>query len=308
MPDTRLQEDVLLAEYSTFQLGGPCRILVECPGEDSLISVVTALQGTPFILIGGGSNILFSDGGYDGWIVRYCCREPEIRREGSLLEVSGATSLDSLAGFAVESGLGGLVNTSGIPGTVGGAVVGNAGAWGWQIGDAVKSVRLIDRNGVVHEARAEELQFAYRHSRLKQSDEIVLSVTLELEEQNPSDLAKQRADILALRAGKHPDLDIQPCIGSIFKNIEPSSSAERRQAAGYFLEQVGVKQLKVGGAEVFARHANIIVKGEGCTSQQVHDLSLAMATAVRDQLGLELVREVRFLGVFDGAECNDGFF
>ena len=308
MPDVEVKHDGLLSAVSTFRLGGPCQTLVSCASEEALVHAVRALRGESFVLIGGGSNILFSDQGYAGCLLRYAAEVPAIQREGNRLHVGGATTLDDLAAYSVEAGLGGLINTSGIPGTVGGAVVGNAGAWGWQMGDAVESVRLVDREGVVREAVANELNFAYRDSRLKYGKEIVVSVCLVLPEEEPEALRLRREEILLLRKQKHPDLALQPCIGSIFKNLEPTSAAERRQAAGFFLEQVGAKDMCVGGAEVFDRHANIIVKGAGCTAQDVHDLSLMMSGAVASKLDLSLQREVRFLGVFDGAAASDGFF
>src|SRR5205814_2282947 len=99
---------------------------------------------------------------------------------------------------------------------------------------------------------------------------------------------------------KHPNLQTHPCAGSFFRNIEPTSKAEKRQAAGWFLEQAGAKSFKVGGAFIFDKHANIIVKGKDCLSQNVHDLHLLMAKAVKEKFNLDLVREVRFVGKFAG--------
>ena len=113
-------------------------------------------------------------------------------------------------------------------------------------------------------------------------------------------LLSERAEFLLLRHTKHPDLTKDPCAGSFFRNIEPTSKAERRQAAGWFLEEAGGKSLSVGGAEIFEKHANIIVKRASCTAQDVHDLSLQMAARVKDKFGLDLVREVKFVGHFLG--------
>ena len=305
-----VQEQVPLSTLGTFQLGGPCTALLDCrePGPLSQVVYLLAMRGEPYVLIGGGSNLLFSDQGYAGWVVRYYSPDPCIVQEGPRLVVTGSTVLDDLAAYAAEAGLAGVNCCTGIPGTVGGAVVGNAGAWGKQIGDVVESVELLDPSGGVYTAQAEELAFRYRHSRLREGDEIVLCVNLKLHAGDPDALQAERGEILATRAEKHPDLAVDPCIGSFFRNIEPSSDAARRQAAGYFLEQVGAKAFRVGGAQVFEKHANIIVKREGCRAQDVHDLSLRMQAAAQDQLDLSLVREVRFLGAFDGADSHKGFF
>ena len=121
-------------------------------------------------------------------------------------------------------------------------------------------------------------------------------------------LLAERAEILATRAEKHPNLESHPCIGSFFRNIEPTSAAGRRQAAGWFLEQAGANELVVGGARLFEKHANIIVHGEGCTAQDVFDLSQLMQERVVDQFALQLEREIRCLGFFQGAPESTQFF
>jgi UDP-N-acetylmuramate dehydrogenase len=125
-------------------------------------------------------------------------------------------------------------------------------------------------------------------------------VRLKLELSDAIILQQERKDILNLRREKHPDIQIYPCAGSFFKNIEPTSQAGKRQAAGFFLEQAGAKQLKIGGAQIFNKHANIIIKSKGCSSQDVYELSKIMQKVVKDKFNLDLVREVRFVGHFDG--------
>jgi len=254
--------------------------------------------GVAFTLIGGGSNLLVSDHGLDTMVIRYACGGAPVQVSGPLLDVGAGMSLDSLAAFSVEQGLAGLVYCSGIPGTVGGAIAGNAGAFGKQLGDHVVSVRVMDRTGAVREVEGGELRFAYRASRLQETGEIVVSARLRLEAGQGGVLRQERADILALRREKHPDWHTQPTAGSFFKNIEPTSAAGRRQAAGWFLEQAGAKEMAVGGARVFEKHANIIVAGEGCKARDVLDLSRKMEEAVRVMFGLVLQREVRVLGAF----------
>jgi UDP-N-acetylmuramate dehydrogenase len=257
-----------------------------------------------FILIGGGSNLVVSDQGLPLYVVRYISQKAQIKQTGLTVTVSGSTVLDDLALFCVKNSLTGLNYTSGIPGTVAGAVVGNAGAWGKQMGDVLSSVKVISPDGKVKDLSAQECGFTYRHSSLKESLDIVLSASFALSAGSVTELEKEREDILKLRAEKHPHLDENPCAGSFFRNIEPTSKAGKRQAAGWFLEEAGGKSLSVGGAKIFEKHANIIVKGQGCTAQNVHDLSVEMKRIVKEKFGLDLMREVRFVGEFDTAEKN----
>ncbi|MDO8675487.1 MAG: UDP-N-acetylmuramate dehydrogenase [Candidatus Omnitrophota bacterium] len=295
--------DALLADYTTFRLGGPCRYLLDCQTPDEVKQAVKQLAAdkTPFVLIGGGSNLVVSDEGLDAAVVRFVSPTPLIKRSNDDVTVSGGTSLDALALNMVEEGLEGLNYATGIPGTVGGAVVGNAGAWGKQVGDVLKSATILDHKGNAKTVGPDYFAFAYRHSRLKETGEIVLDVTFALKPGDCVALATERAAILKTRAEKHPDLVTHPCAGSFFRNIEPTSKAERRQAAGWFLEQAGGKNLKVGGAQIFEKHANIIIKGPHCTAQNVHDLSLKMALLVKAKFDLVLNREVRFAGKFQNA-------
>jgi len=295
--------NVPLSAYTTFQLGGPCNSLVECATPDELIQTVQKLkiEHTPFLLFGGGSNLVVSDHGLNTTVIRYLSPTPLIERLGHEITVSASTILDDLALFCVDEGLGGLNYATGIPGTVGGAVVGNAGAWGKQVGDVLKSALLLDEQGKIKTVGPDYFSFTYRHSRLKETNEIIVSVTFTVTPGDPAALAQERAETLKIRAEKHPDLSTQPCAGSFFRNVEPTSKAEHRQAAGWFLEQAGAKNLKVGGAYIFEKHANIIIKGPNTKAQDVHDLHLKMMEAVKKKFGLQLVREVRFAGKFNNA-------
>ncbi len=256
-------------------------------------------EGFPFILIGNGSNLVVSDDGVDCVVIRYVSDTPLIQIKRQDIVVSGSTSLDALALYAAENGLKGLNCTTGIPGTVGGAIAGNAGAFGKQIGDCLKSASLISKNGVKKEASPDEFGFSYRHSILKKTKDIVLEACLSLYAGDKDALLKERQEILDLRREKHPDINTHPCAGSFFRNIEPTSKADKRQAAGWFLDQAGAKQMRCGGAVVFEKHANIIINTGTATSQDVLTLSKEMAQAVKAKFNLDLIREVQFVGKFD---------
>ena len=295
-------EHAKLKNYTTFQLGGACRSLFECAKPEDLIETVSYLAeaGLPFILIGGGSNIVVSDKGVDCHVVRYFSKEPLINREGHKITVSGSTRLDDLVQYAAAQGLAGINYASGIPGTVGGAVLGNAGAFGKQIGDVLLEATLLTKDGLLKTVRQQDLGFSYRHSNLKESDDIILSVKIFLQEGDKDALQKERLEILKTREEKHPDLKTQPCAGSFFRNIEPTSAAGKRQATGFFLEQAGGKALSHGGAKIFEKHANIIIKGKDANAQDVFELQKKMAQLAKEKCQLDLVREVRFVGDFAG--------
>jgi len=292
--------DAPMRNYTTFKLGGNCPVLIDCPGPDSLQEAAQVLTdaGMEFMVIGQGSNLLVSDAGIQCVVLRYCAEDqPDVVFDRCRVLVSGNTLLDDLARLTIEKGLGDVSFCSGIPGTVGGAIVGNAGAFGQQIGDVVESVRLMDTDGSTREASAEELEFEYRSSALKQSGAVVLDAVLKLKPVDRETMEKERERILELRRSKHPDWKSTPCAGSVFRNIEPTSAAERRQAAGWFLEQAGAKDLRVGGARLFEKHANIIIAEPAATAADVYQLSEQMISTVRDMFGFELVREINLRGV-----------
>lgn len=302
-PKHQIKYNLPLSKITTFRLGGNAKELIECTSPEILVDTIRYLSACDkdFILIGGGSNLVISDHGINQVIVRYVNPQAEIKRlDNFVLRVPACAHLDSVAKFSAEHGLSGINFASGIPGTVGGAVVGNAGAFGKQIGDILLSATLVTANAEVKMARAIDLDFGYRYSSLRETTDIVSEVDLQLSKGNSEELHKEREDILALRATKHPNLKTTPCAGSFFRNIEPTSKADRRQAAGWFLQEAGGKDLQYGGAKIYSKHANIIVKSENCSSQDVYELSKKMQQIVKSKFNIDLVREVRFVGDFEG--------
>lgn len=289
-----------MAEYTSFRLGGPCRTLYLCETPDEARAAVLQRPGSddPLLWLGEGTNILVSDHGVDADLLRYATPRVDLETEGGRVVVSAASNLDAVARSLAERGVRGINACTGIPGTVGGAIVGNAGAWGRQIGDVVEWVELLDRQGTVTRESGEDCEFSYRHSKLKDGERLVLRACLNVESTDPSELLKEREEILSVRASKHPDWRREPCAGSIFRNLEPTSRAGRRQAAGWFLEQAGMLGRTVGKAEIFPGHANIIVAREGASAEQVAELIEDMAERTRQKFSMNLDREIRFLGCF----------
>jgi len=294
--------DARLEEYTTFQLGGACPLLLNCLTPNALVKTIQILQhhASAFLVIGQGSNLLVSDQGLETVVVRYCAdkKPPVASFDGERVCVSAHILLDDLVEKVVESGWGDLAFCSGIPGTLGGAISGNAGAFGRQIGDVLESVRLLNSYGEVRTVFRDELGFSYRYSALRARGEIVLEATLRLESRSQLELQKERKEILQLRRKKHPDWHVEPCAGSVFKNVKSTSNAARRQAAGWFLEQVGGKDFRVGKAYLFEKHANIIIAEPGATAQEVHCLMGKMIHAVEERFGFVLEPEIQQLGVF----------
>ncbi len=288
--DISFQRNALLSEFTTFKLGGQCPYLISCESCDHLIMVIKELlgRGLPYLLIGGGSNLLVSDKGLASIVVRYVSSKAKMVVGKDDISISAAAILDAFVADTVDHGINGFVNCSGIPGTIGGAIVGNAGAFGWQIGDAVVSVTVINEHGELKELFPDDLGFRYRHSGLKVTKDIVIDAKFRLENGDVQLLQTERNRILKLRASKHPDLKTYSCGGSFFKNIEPTSAADRRQAAGWFLEQAGVKSMQFGGAGIFNKHANIIIQStDNCNAQDVYELSKQMALAVKNKFGID---------------------
>ncbi|MFA6172127.1 MAG: UDP-N-acetylmuramate dehydrogenase [Kiritimatiellales bacterium] len=299
-PSLRVSENAPLRNCTTFRLGGPCPILIEGAGAGQLPAIVQLLNkaGQPFLVIGQGANLVVADKGIDQAVIRFCSDKPTIKGSGNRVTVSGDTLLDDLAVFTIENGTGDLSYCSGIPGTVGGGIAGNAGAFGRQMGDHLISVELLGLDGTIRTVTADKLEFAYRHSKLKETGEIVLSATFEPPVTEKSIMQAERDRIMQFRKDHHPDWHQEPCAGSVFRNIEPTSAVERRKAAGFFLQEAGAHLFRVGGARLYEKHANIIVADPGCTAQDVWELSEKMIAAVKDKFGIELTREVRFLGKF----------
>ncbi|MEN7972750.1 MAG: UDP-N-acetylmuramate dehydrogenase [Verrucomicrobiota bacterium] len=301
-PCTAVIRGARLSDYTTFKLGGACPALIECPDAQSLAETARQLhdRSVEFLVVGQGSNLLVADEGIDSVVLRYCSEDaPDVRFDGDRVHVSGNTLVDDLVRLTLERGVGDLSFCSGIPGTVGGAIVGNAGAFGRQIGDMVEFVQLLDGSGRQRKVATDELGFEYRSSILKQSGGVVLSAILRMQSEDIETMQKERDRIMELRRTKHPDWRAMPCAGSVFRNIEPTSAAGRRQAAGWFLEEAGAKDFRVGGAHLFEKHANIIIADAGASARDVFELTEKMISAVREKFGFELRREIKLLGSFE---------
>jgi UDP-N-acetylmuramate dehydrogenase len=292
-PDT-LRQAVPLQDFTTWKVGGPAEWFGEPADQGELVALIAWARHHRLALrcIGAGSNLLIADSGLPGLTV--CNR----RLQGSQLdstsgwvEAQAGEPIPTLARKAARAGLHGLEWSVGIPGTVGGAVVMNAGAQGGCIAEWLDSVRVIDpdRPETPFELTAAELDFSYRHSRLQNEPLIVLSARFRLEAgHDPAAITACTSANLHSRTSTQPYQ--QPSCGSVFRNPEP-------QKAGQLIEALGLKGLRIGGAEVSAVHANFIVNLGGATAADIDALIQRVQQRVQEVHGIHLHPEVKRLGL-----------
>lgn len=285
-----VRQSVTLSEYANFRIGGKADYFFCATSVSTLKRAVTLARecSLPFYIIGGGYNLLFDDQGFRGLIVKNCIQGIE-RLQKDRVRVFSGTALPDFMQYCVEKYLGGLEFLAGIPGTVGGAVFGNAGAFDGEIGDHVVEARIFDECGDVQDVDREYFAFDYRDSFLKKTRDIVLNVTLHLEERERNKIRAVIDEILEKRKMKHPPWNIA-CAGSFFRN--PVLPDGRKIPAAQLLEQVGAKGLVVGNAAVYEGHANFIINRGGATSKDVCQLAAELKKRVRSEFGVELQEEV----------------
>ena len=279
-----------MARFTTFRVGGPADVLVSI---DSAAEISVALRaakaaGVPVTVIGNGSNLLVRDGGIRGLVMRISQPMSAITREGDTLHVQAGATLPAVAGFAQRSGLEGLAPMAGIPGTIGGAVIMNAGAYGGEMSQVVTRVDAIARSdGKPIRFEGHALGFAYRHSAMMDAGVIVTDVTLRLAPGDPDAIARRTEELLCARREKQP-LEY-PSAGSTFKRPEGAFAAK-------LIDDAGLKGLRVGDAQVSEKHAGFIVNLGSATARDILTLMDEVKARVRAASGITLEPEVRILG------------
>ena len=273
-----------LAMHTWFQLGGPAEYFAEPDSADQLIALVRRChaEGVEIRLLGQGSNILVRDDGVPGMVIHlsapaFC----EIRVEGRSLTAGGGALLGRAVTTAVHRGLAGLETLIGIPGTVGGALHGNAGTHSGNIGQWTLEATVIAANGEVSQRSSDELVFGYRQSSL--DDLVILGARCQLEEDNPRELAQRMQKQWIIKKASQP-MGHQSA-GCVFEN-------PRGQSAGELIDDAGLKGTRIGGAVVSDRHANFIIAEPECTAQDVLRLIELVRSQVRDRMGMELELEL----------------
>ncbi len=290
--DSKVEFDVPMCEYTSFKIGGPAKCMVTPRNEKALSAALKLADDTDtkVFILGGGSNILVSDNGFDGMIINMTEMAEELVISGpEEISVSTGIRMSRVSSFAMEEGLTGLEFASGIPGTLGGAIYMNAGAYGGEMKDIVTETRYIARNGDIGVCRGEEHGFGYRRSVFTDSDRIILSAKLKLSRGDRDKIASEMREIKNKRVAKQP-LNY-PSAGSTFKRPEGDF-------AGRLIEASGLKGCRIGGAMVSDKHAGFIVNVSDATARDVYDLILHVQDEVKRQQNVLLEREVKLIGEF----------
>lgn len=302
-----ISEGAPLSLHTRFAIGGPARYFVEASTEEAFAAALRAIgeAGSPHVVVGGGTNLIVSDEGFDGFVLRLTAAA--IEQTGNCLRAQAGGVLQTLVDFSIAQGLRGLETMTGIPGTVGGAIYGNAGAYGRAIHESVREVRFFDGETVRAFDNA-QCEFHYRESIFKRHRNwVVLSAGLALEPAPAAELARTAGEILTVRNHKYPPT--MKCAGSIFKNLifdelAPPVRArvpvkvvrEGKVPSAWFLEQVGAKGLRNGDILVADYHANLIYNDGSGTAAQVRNVICDLKSRVSAMFGLELEEEVQYVG------------
>ena len=294
-----LQENVFLYEFSNFKIGGMADYFFEATSAPELSAAISVARvgQIPFFVIGGGYNILFADEGYRGLIIKNSVQGIKGLKDSEIEVYSGVLIGDVLR-FCTEKGLGGLEFMAGIPGSIGGAVFGNAGAFDLEIGGFLKGASILNAENKSVEVDNDYFNFSYRHSGLKDQHDILLRASFTVKPSNKDDIASKIEDILEKRKINHPPWDTA-CAGSYFKN--PVLPDGNKIPAAKLLDKVGAKGLRVGGASVYERHANFIINAENASARNVRDLASELKRRVQVEYGISLEEEVIYLPEFGAA-------
>lgn len=280
-----------MKRHTTFRIGGPADYYL-CPHSAKEIQKVVEIcreEKLLYFILGNGSNLLVSDQGYRGVVIQLWKNVSDIRVEGCLIHAKAGASLAKIAAEALEEGLTGMEFAAGIPGTLGGAVVMNAGAYGGEMKDILKEVLVMDQQGRIFTLEKKDLKLGYRTSAVKEKGYIVLAAVLELRPGDREEIRKLMEDLKQKRVEKQP-LDL-PSAGSTFKRPEG-------YFAGKLIMDAGLRGFSVGGAQVSEKHCGFVVNTGGASASDVLTLIREVQKRVREKFGVELETEVKFLGEF----------
>lgn len=310
-----IQKNIPLAPFTTFKIGGPARFFCEVSSEEELLEALQYARNNDlkFFILGGGSNILVSDEGFDGLVIKIRNTDFELSvkiLESNKIECWAGNTFSSVVGAALENGLTGLEWAVGVPGNIAGAIRGNAGCFGGEIFESVKKVEAVNLNDMSKKVfDNKECEFSYRSSIFKKNSKLIIAnITLELSKGDKKDIKDKMIRITKERMSKQPVG--QKCAGSLFKNpiveneklIEKfkkdtgAKCVDRKIAAAWLIEEVGLKGKKMGGVMVSEKHANFVVNLGAGTAQEVVMLASLIKMKVRDEFGVQLKEEIQYVG------------
>ena len=289
--ENKVLEQEPMARHTTFRIGGPADYFVELGSIEQIRAAIQVCreENLPWFVLGRGSNLLVSDKGYRGVILSIYKDFQKTEIQGETVTVQAGVLLTTLSGKVLDASLTGLEFASGIPGTIGGAVVMNAGAYGGEMKDIVRKVTVLDQDGEVRTLTCGEMQFGYRTSLAKKKGYIVLGAELTLKQGEKEKIREEMQTLKAKRIEKQP-LEF-PSAGSTFKRPEG-------YFAGKLIMDAGLRGAAVGGAQVSEKHCGFVVNTGNATAADVHELMRQVQGKVLEQFGVHLEPEVRFLGEF----------
>lgn len=316
MSNINIQENITLAPYTTFKIGGPAKFFVEAKNEEELLEALQYAKNNNLevFILGGGSNVLISDSGFDGLVIRL--RNTKYQIQNTIIECGAGMAISEVVKLAAGNSLTGLEWAAGIPGSVGGAVRGNAGAYGNSMSDIIESVKVVELksktpniNPKIKILNNSDCHFSYRHSHFKENtDLIIISVVLKLQKGNKSEIENKMKEIIKKRSEKIPK-EFSP--GSYFKNptvkdkkliarFEKDTGLKcenERIPAAWLIAEAGLSGKRMGKAQLSEKHANFVVNLGGAKAQEVVMLASFIKQKIRTEFGVQLKEEVQYLGL-----------
>ncbi len=276
-----------MSDYTSWKVGGPAECFLTPSNTDELAKILkySCKHNMPTFIFGNGTNLLVLDSGIRGMVVNIGNSFSYIEASANKIKAGSGTSMTRLARYTAEKGLAGLEFAAGIPGSLGGAVIMNAGAFGGHIGERVSYVKLIDTKGEEKVISKDDLVFGYRSSNLEGSG-VIVEIGLNLSHDDPLKINNLVEHFLEERKKRHPGL---PSAGSVFRNLP-------ELPAGRIIENAGCKGMRIGGAEVSTHHANFIVNTGNATAADILKLIKSVQHIVKDKFDLLLIPEVRIVG------------
>lgn len=289
LEEDSIKVDEPMKKHISFKVGGPADFLVKPKTEEELSQVIkfAKKENIHFIVIGNGSNLLVKDGGIRGMVIELSDNFNNYEIEGNIIKAQSGALLAILGRNALKNSLTGFEFASGIPGTLGGALAMNAGAYGGEMKQVVKSVRLMDREGNIFELSNEEMKFEYRRSILTTNDYIVLSAVIELQQGNTDEIKETMEDYANRRSTKQP-LKF-PSAGSTFKRPEGHFAAK-------LIDDCGLRGLSLRGAQVSDKHCGFVINPGEANAKDILDLIFIVKSTVNAKFGIMLEEEVKILG------------
>lgn len=288
--EQNVQLEEPMAKHTTFRIGGPAQVFVTPRSVEELGQVVLAVNNSkiPYFVVGHGSNLLVSDRGIQGVVIQLYNNFADFTIDGSKVYAKAGVMLNRLGNAVRDAGLTGFEFAAGIPGTLGGAVMMNAGAYGGEMKDIVTAVQLMDGQGNLFEKSGEEMEFSYRHSIIEEKGYIVIGATLTLQEGDIGEITAKMEELALARKTKQP-LEY-PSAGSTFKRPEG-------YFAGKLIMDAGLRGYAVGGAQVSEKHCGFVINRGGATAADVLRLMEDVQHKVYDKFQVQLEPEVRFVGM-----------